>query len=417
MPSQLTWLTLLFGAFFVFATSNPTSAGPPVHSLEAIAAALDSTSPVLAQASAEVEFARAALSNSRAFPNPTIFGSQESLDDAESSMERTIGVRQSLGFLWSQHSRHAAAKAKFDAAQAGYLESRHAVLRNLVELAFEYDRLKQQSILMDSVLARAEHLSASIRERRRVGDIAPYDEQRFLLEIVQLQSRKQDVQKGAAAALLELVKLTGRSAEEIAELSLQLPPAAKFESEAEAARYALESRPELRSSAFTAAAGRHALDQARWNQLPDFSLGIGHKSLDPGPSGLYIEGELEIPLWSQRRSEKNIARAELRLAELQRERLVTSIQDEVNQAYRQLRAAEQLQPLVNETLSDSASVNMARGVQLYLEGEMSAFELVDALRTNLEAQDAVLSLRNSLAVARAEFRRAVGLDPLEEQQP
>ena len=57
---------------------------------------------------------------------------------------------------------------------------------------------------------------------------------------------------------------------------------------------------------------------------------------------------------------------------------------------------------------------MTRGVQLYLEGEMSAFELVDALRTNVEAQDAVLSLRNSLAVARAELRRAVGLDPLEE---
>lgn len=414
MPSQLSWLTLLFGAFFVFAVSGASIAGPPGNSLLSIAAALDSTSPILIEAKVDVTLAQAAYAGSRAFPNPTLFGSQESLDDAESSTERVIGVRQELGFAWSQSSRQAAAKADFEAAQAAYLEARHAVTEELVRLAYDYDRLKHQSVLMDSVLSRAQQLAAAIAERRRIGDIAPYDEQRFQLEQVQLQSRKQDVQSETATALLELVRLTGRPAEDFTELSLDLPYGSNFKSEQDAVRFALDNRPELRRSRLQATAREHALKQAGWDRLPGFSVGVGHKSLNPGPEGLYVEGELEIPLWSQRRGEVRAARAELQRAELRRQSLELSIQDEVRQAYAQLQAAESIQPSTTINLSDSADANVTRGVQLYLEGELSAFELVDALRTNVEAMDAVLSLRNSLAVARANFRRAVGLDPLEE---
>ncbi|MBK6766726.1 MAG: TolC family protein [bacterium] len=408
MPSQLTWLTLLLGAFFVFVTSTAAAAEFQIYSLRHVAAALDSTSPILAEARWQLEQARAAVSSSRAFPNPTLFGSQETLDDAESSTERVAGLRQSLGFVWSLRPRLAAANAEVDAAQASYLETKHDLIAHVVQLAFDYDRLKRQFELMDSVLVRADQLAAAIAERRRIGDVAPYDEQRFQLEQVQLRRRKQELQTNASGVLLELVRLTGLPTERLANLALPLPPPTEFRSEDDAVQHALAARPELRRLEQHVAASKHALAQAKWNQLPDFSFGVGQRMLDPGPSGLYFEGELEIPLWNQRRNERNIARAELHLAELQRQRFELSVQAEARQAYRQLQIAERLQPSTDSTLPDSATVNMTRGVQLYLEGEMSAFELVDALRTNVEAQDAVLSLRNSLAVARAELRRAVG---------
>ena len=413
MRSRLSWLTLLLGAFLVSLPFSSSLAQPEAYSLHQVIASLDSTSPILAEARTNLARARAAFTSSRAFPNPALFGTQETLNDAASSTERVIGVRQNLGFLWSLPFRHASTKATYEAAQAAFVEARRELIVRAIEQVYEYDRLQRQSDLMDSVLIRADQLAEATTARRRVGDIAPYDEQRFHLEQVQLQNRKQELQREASVAQNELVRLCGLPVHTISSLALALP-SVTFTTEDEAVRYAQENRPELRRSELQVTAARRALSQARWDQLPDFSVGAGNKQLDPGPSGLYLEGELEIPLWNQRRSDRNVARAELLQAELEHVSQQKLVEQEVRAAYRRLQLIERLQPSSDINLADSASVNMSRGVRLYLEGEMNALELVDALRTGIESQDAALMLRNSLAVARAEMRRVSGLDPLEQ---
>lgn len=415
MPSQLSWLTLLFGAFFVFIPSVSAIARPEAITFAQLAAALDSTSPVLAEARTSLAHKHAAWTSSRTFPNPQLFGEQETLHDAENSTERTLGARQNLGFLWSYSSRKAAALAEYESAEASYSELRNTLAARVLELTVELARLQQQGTLMDSVLLRVSQLAEATTERRRVGDLAPYDEQRFLLEQLQLQSRKQELTREAATVLRELVETTGLPAAELENLDLSSAPGIVFATEDEAVRFALAERPELLRTNKTVAAGRHTLTAARRSQLPDLSLGAGHKLLDPGPQGFVIEAELEIPLFQQRRSERRVAQAELREAELLRQSAQVRVEAEVRAAYRQLRLAEQLQPPDDVNLADSANVNLLRGVRLYLEGEISAFELVDAMRTSIEAQDAVLVLRNSVSLARGELRRAVGLNPLEEQ--
>jgi len=414
MRYRLSWLTLLLGAFFVSLPFYSSLAQPELYSLQQVIASLDSTSPVLAEARTELARARATYTSSRALPNPALFGTQETLDDAASSTERTVGVRQNLGFLWSLPSRISAAKSAYGAAQAAYLESRRELEAKVIDQTYEYDRLRQQSKLMDSVLYHAGQLALATTARRRVGDIAPYDEQRFQLEQIQLQNRKQELQREELNSLSELVQMTGIASDRMENMELTSPAPVPFASEEEAVKYALAQRPELHQSAKQLDAARRALTQKRWNQLPDFSIGVGNKKLDPGPNGLYVEGELEIPIWNQRRSEKNVARSELVQAEINHQSQLKLVEQDVRAAYRQLQLVERLQPPSESDLADSASLNMTRGVRLYMEGEMSALELVDALRTGIEARDAALSLRNSLAVARAEMRRVCGLDPLEQ---
>ncbi len=414
MRSRLSWLTLLLGAFFVSVFPSPSLAQSAAYSLQQVIAALDSTSPALAEARTELARARAAYTSSRAFPNPALFGTQETLNDAANSMERVIGVRQNLGFLWSMSSRYGSTKTAYEAAQHAYVETKRELELLVITQAFEYDRLREQNTLMDSVLSRASQLAEATSARRKVGDIAPYDEQRLQLELIQLYNRKQELQQEESHALAELLTFTGIPAGQVTQIELSTPPLATFGSEDEAVQYALAHRPEVKRVALQSKSARRALAQTRWNQLPDLSFGIGNKTLDPGPSGLYLEGELEIPLWNQRRSEKNIVRSELARAEVQQRNQLQLVEHEVRSVWRQLQLAEQLQPLAGTDIADSASLNMSRGVRLYLEGEMSALELVDALRTGIDARDAALSLRNSLAVARAELRRVVGLDPLEQ---
>ncbi|MCB9367170.1 MAG: TolC family protein [Calditrichaeota bacterium] len=414
MPSQLSKLTLLLGAFVVLSLLGVCSAQPETLSLSQVVSALDSSSPVLAQARAELTVAHAALTSSRALPNPALFGAQETLNDGDNSSERVVGVRQNLGFLWTQAPRTASARAAYESARAAFLEDRNAIIEQVIELAYDYDRYKSQSTLMDSVLFLSEQLSHATSVRRRVGDISPYDEQRFQLELVQLQNRRGELEREASSAMLELMHVTGLSSTLLSNLSLTSPPPAQFDTEEAAVQYALMHRPELSRTERQIVANKYSVAGTRWNQLPDLSIGVGRKSLDPGPDGFVVEAELEIPLWNQRRSDKSIARAGLIQAEVQHNNTVRSVEEEVRGAYRRLRLAERFQPASQVNYADSASTNMLRGVQLYAEGEISAFELVDALRTSVEAQDAVLMLRNALATARAELRRAVGLNPIEE---
>jgi outer membrane protein TolC len=413
MPSQPIWLTLLLGAFFVSLPISPSLAQPRALSLQQIVASIDSTSPVLAEARTNLSRARSAYTGSRAFPNPTVFGSQESLHDDAGTTERIIGVRQSLGFLWSQAAKRGSAKSAYESAQAEFLEVRRELVVQVLILAFEYDRLQRQSNLMDSVLAQSNQLSKATAARRELGDIAPYDEQRFALEKIQLQNRKQELQQDVSRAQSELMRMTGLAAVSFQGLKLSDPPSPPFKSEDEAVRHALQYRAELTRSEKNVEAARKAVSQARRNQLPDVSLGIGDKTIDPGPGGLYVEGEIEIPLWGQRRSETNAARSELAQAEIQRRSQQQLVEQQVRVAFRQLQLIEQILSTLESSPADSANINMNRGVRLYLEGEMGALELVDALRTGIDAQDAALRLRNSLAVARAELRRAAGLEPWE----
>ncbi len=416
MRSRLSWLTLLLGAFFISFVSSPSFAQPEAYSLQQVIASLDSTSPVLAEARTDLARARAVFASSRAFPNPSLYATREGLHDAAQTTEQVVGVRQSIGFLWSLPSRYSSAKAAYDAARAGYTEARRELEARVILQTFEYDRLRQQSAVLDRVLFQAARLAEATAARRKVGDISPYDEQRFQLEHVQLQNRRQELLGDQQTALTGLVRLTGLPATQLENITLAAPVSPAFASEDEAVRHAVEHRPRLVQAERQSVAARRAHSAARWNQLPSLALLVGTKKLDPGSSGYYLEGELEIPLWNQRRRERNLARAEQEQVDVRYRMEQKAVEQEVRAAYRQLQLVERLQPPAETDLADSASVNMTRGVRLYLEGEMSALELVDALRTGIEAQDAALRLRNSLAVARAEMRRVAGLEPLEESR-
>ncbi len=405
--------SLLTGAFFVCMFFERASAQAPSPALREVIAALDSTAPLLAEARAEMAQARAAWTGSRAFPNPALFATQEALNDAANTTERVLGVRQNFGFLWSYSAQSGAARAAYDVEQARYIEARQALAAEVAIQAYEFDRLMRQIAAMDSVLAQAERLAAATSARRVAGDAAPYDELRIQLEVIQLQQQRVELEREAHAVLTELVTLTGRNADELSALRLFVFKAPDFATEADAANFAHEHRAVLTEVKRNEDAGRKTLAAAKWNQLPDFSLGIGTKAVVPGDGGVYFEGELEIPLWSQRRSARHAAASALYGAERARSAVLTNVDQEVRSAFKQWQLVETLSADSHPDLADSAIVNMGRGARLYLEGEMAALELIDALRTGIEAQDAALKMRNAVAEARVNLRRAVGLDILE----
>lgn len=382
------------------------------ESLGRVLAALDSTSAVLADARLELAAARAGYTTGRALPNPALFAEQESWND-DSPVETTVGVRQNLGFLWSQRPRQASLRHTYAAARSRYTEQRRALHVDVINAANAYAGHRELAAVLDSVLARMEPLNNAIAARSREGDISRFEEQRFRIEALELEHRRQLLLEAQEAAFGELVLLTGLPDARLHDLTLDVIPSVPAGTLDDAERMALEQRPQIaaaRSELQAAQAGKTA---ARLSQLPELTVGVGQKKLDAGPSGMVIEGELEIPLFNQRRSQAQLAVAALRRATVQLAAAKARVRREVRSAYTRWESLQGFRYSAALATADSADVNTTRAAALYLDGEISAVELVDALRTGIDARAAAIDLRNARIAAAADLRRAVGLEIME----
>jgi len=153
---------------------------------------------------------------------------------------------------------------------------------------------------------------------------------------------------------------------------------------------------------------------AKWNQLPDLSVGIGRKEADTDLSGWVWKADLEIPLWGQRRSERHLARVEHeRAAAVYRAAQLEAEQD-ARAAFAEWSSLSEAALLTESFGREDAEVSVNRGIELHASGEFSAAELVDALRSSLDALAANLDLQTALLSANLKLRFVTGLPILEE---
>lgn len=396
--------------FLWLAAAADISAEP----LSRVVALMDSTSAALADARLELAQARAEYTSGRVLPNPTLFAEQETWDD-NAPTETTLGVRQELGFLWSQRPRQTALRHRYAAAKEQYTERRRELLADAIVSAYDYAGYRQLTTLLDSVLLRMHTLNAAIAARRAEGDVSRFEEQRFGFEVLEMEHRRQNMLIAREAALDEFVALTGLPAARLRDVELDIAVTVPDLTRDEAERLALERRPQFAAAKRDLAAAKSARTSARLMQLPEFAVGAGRKTANDGLSGMLVEGELEIPLFGQRRSQAQLAAIAERHAAVRLASAEADARRAVNSAYNRWESLQTFRFAEAQAAADSADVNTMRAAALYLDGEISAVELVDALRTGIDARAATIDLRNALIAAALDFRRAIGLDPLEQQ--
>ncbi len=399
-------------AFFVMSLVIACSASN-AENLSWILTEFPLTSPVLADARLKLSEARADYTSNRALPNPYLVGEQERWDDDSVPTETTIGIRQNFGFLWTQSSRVRAARLAYESELAKFEELQNELAAQVVATSYNYDGFRRQSVVLDSVLNRARELTDAMAARRELGDVSLYDEQRLQIELVQLQHRRQQLFAEEQRTLTELIRLTGLSEHPLEAINIDIEILPSEMSMEEGLSYGLEHRPRAVAAARKLESADWSHRAARLSQLPDFSIGFGLKSQKPGQDGSVIDAELEIPIFGQRRSQKQLATANLRRAEVHMQSEQQLVEQEIRAAYKQWNHLQNLNAFAYTGMADSAKRNMERGVLLYLEGESSALELVDALRTGIEAQRATVEIRNALVAAKVELRRALGLNIVE----
>ncbi len=395
-------------AFFLILISTTISAQE--MSFQSVIDGLDSTSSVLVQASRQLNEARAQYTASRAIPNPTVFAEGQTLSDhGFTERENTLGIEQSMGFLWSQTPMVEARRFVYESELTAYETIRRDVVAEIIRNLSLLRDLQQLEVLLDTVQQTAEDAMAATAARRQQGDVSDYDAQRMEAELVQLQNRKFALLQEQNQIAQRLTELSGYSAEVLDNLSVPIIPDPPFVDENEAMRYAQAHSLKLRQSEITTQAMRKALLAAKRNQLPDLVLGIARKTADPEFSGWLWQAGIEIPVWGQRRSERNLARAQWKNAEYQQHTQARITEQETLAAMQQWRLLKNIPIASKSATFDNSQLNLHRGIRLYMAGEFGSLELVDALRSVLDAMQANLELHAALLTANLEVRKVTGL--------
>jgi len=414
MPKHFLCWPLLLGVAVLFSPFIDSRLAIRAATIAELLAAADSTSPRLLEAKVDVARTRAFFGEQRAVPNPTLFGSSEELGNDQASVtERTIGVRQDLGFLWSMGAQRSSASAAVAAVEARYNQERIDIQIDLMSKVQRLQQLIASLQLSDTLERRYAEILLANDAREREGDISGFDAQRVRLESIAVTNRRVTLQTELRELMTHLNRETGLDESTLRAVDIDAIRAPTFTNVDEALTYAESHAPELRFLEANDKAASKSVKAAKLKRLPNFAVGVGQKSNDSDESGLLLEAELELPLFNRRGSALQQARAEQYSATRLHANAKSQLTEVVGSAFERWQEVRQVS---NKSLRLDELVNHVNAAHsLYLSGEAGYLELLDAFQSSEEILSASFELAAARIDADLRLREVTGYPILEDK--
>ncbi len=380
---------------------------------EAIALAL-ANNPQLAIAREQTNQFRAARVTARAIPDPAI---SASLDDQSnffrsgSGGTKNVGAGITVPFPDKLRLRGAVATGDVKAAEANY----RALRQQLAALT---------SQAYDSLLVAIRHLADTKESLQLSSDFLKRTQARFdagmvpRLDVIKarvdvaqatnnLISGNRDISNAQAA----LDRLLGRPLGQpvVAADSLGIPPEVPALEQLEP--IALTSRAELAGIAAQRRGAGAATSLSREFWLPDLNLGLSRDVTPGAPSTAFSTGlAFPFPIFFWQHTRGEIAQAQARereLAATERD-IRASVGEDVRTAYATATAALRQARYIAEELLPAAREAFRSASAGYAIGGSSAFEVIEARRTLLDAKTQFTDALAAANTSRADLERAIG---------
>ena len=426
-------LGALMNAMCVVALYGQSDAGPrkgaappPEDSLKltrvaAIALAL-ARNPQLEIAREQTAQFRAIQVQARAFPDPAVTASldqQRGLFRSSAGGERNIGAGLSIPFPDKFRLRNNVAAGDVGAAEASY-----AALRTQIaaQTADSYDNLllaiRHRSDITTS-RGLAEDFLKRTQARFQAGTVPRLDVIKANVDVAKatndLISNDRDISNARSA----LARLLG------APLGTPISPAdslgipGEFPSLDLLEQVALTRRQELAGITAQRRGAGSATTLAREFWLPDLTLGV-NRDVSPGtPPAAFSTGlAFPLPLLPWQHTSGEIAQAQHRERELAASErdIRAAIGEDVRTAYATASAALRQAIYIRDQLLPAAREAFRAVSASYSIGGSSAFEVIDARRTLLDAESQYSEALAAANTSRSELERAIGA-PLESVAP
>jgi outer membrane protein, heavy metal efflux system len=336
----------------------------------------------------------------------------------------TLGARDmtTLGFTWSQELPYPGKRrlrGEVASLEAGQVEQQLERVRlgvvAAVERAYADLRLARE---VAGVAREQEDVWRQIegvaRARYAVGQGAQQDVLRVQVEVTRVEQLRIDQTAEAEVRRAELNRL--RSADADAPVETPAPLALRpVEGDgAEQLRLAEASSPELRAAALAVERERTALELARKESRPDFTLLAGYMNrgrLDPM---WQASVGISLPLFA-RKNAGRVAEAEARLraSESNRQATLLRLRARTQERLARLRAVEKTATLYEKGIVPQGQMAVEAGLASYQAGQLPFLAVLESLATLYGDRTTLLRLRARHARLRASLEE-VSLEATEE---
>ena len=431
-PMASTLSRALFGAvslFLVLVVPRALQGQPLPDTLtfERAAVLLQQHNPQLraARARAQAE-GRAAEAASR-YPNPTLSVSQERTNLPQGvDNQWYTSLRQSLRYPGEHGARSRSADATQRAAGAMVEEERTRLYNELRHRYLDVVAAQVRVDVLRSFAGALQQAAEAAQVRYEEGDLGTFRRARMQVARAQYENERADAERRLRDARIELAYLLLPDAQAtldtVAALSeYRVAGAMQFRpvnvDESTALRRALRQRGAVQAALAQVDARTADLDAATYQRYPSLSLSAGPKrqSLPTSTTYGYTAGlSIGLPVWNGGRTrveaEQGRRRAATATLEATRRRVEVQVHDAVErlQSYR-----DRIQTVSEDVLVDTDSLG-ADAQFVYQQGEISLFELLDAIDAAKQAALLRLDLTAGYLRALYDLESAVGIGPTDD---
>lgn len=371
--------------------------------------------PQLAAAREQIAEARAGRVQAIAIPDPAATASldaQPGLFRSAPGGQRNIGATLAVPFPDKFRLNNAIGVASIQAAQASYV----ALEQQLVAATSEqYDSLlvaRRHRTDLDEARQLAQDFLQRTNARFQAGTAPRLDVIRAQVDVARATNDLIANQRAIANAAAGLDRLIGRPlGEPIAPAdSLDVPPGLPPLDVLQ--QLALQSRPELAGAMAERRGAASGTTLAREFWLPDITFGVTRDAVPGGGPAQFSTGlafPIPILFWQHTRGEIAFAQhRERELAATYRD-LEAAIGQDVRTAYASASTALEQLLYIRDQLVPSARAAYRAAAASYAIGGSSAFEVIDARRTLLDAESQYADALANANTARTDLERAVSV--------
>jgi cobalt-zinc-cadmium efflux system outer membrane protein len=338
--------------------------------------------------------------------NPEFEYSRESVDlPGGENRETSYFLRQRFNIAGQLGIRHDAASQQRRANEEAIELAKRELTADIRRTFYEVLHATRHADAMQRGVERLTKLNDALVQRTLAGGISRYDSLRLKREAALLRGQAATARTQAEVLQEKLKGLIGVTNNPTGNL---LPPAVPTVAELE---QQVLQHPEMRRLGLEADSQRLTAKAASREAWPDVTVGVGQRELtSPGLSGdgNTLELGIEIPLFHRGNAESDRASARARSLHaeqnLMRQQLLAGLHGTVNMVQARRKAAEDLSAV------NGAGSLIAAAEQSYWSGEMQVMNLIDAHRTELNAQGEELALQLNARMAYIELQTLIGED-------
>lgn len=350
----------------------------------------------------QMDAARGAVSEAGRLANPVLHLEQERFPDPGGrTTERTIAIEQTFDVSGRRGLRRAAAEQWAGVARHDVRERRQRLIAEVRRAFAEALGVERERQTLAAWLARVEAARGTVTRLARAGEVAGYARRRIEREVLAATSRLAATTGDAVRAQERLRGLTG--VEDRADLVPKgelLPPEPP---PLQAALRGAGAQPDLAALLAQAEAFEREREAAGREWAPDLTVGVGQKRVaGPGLSdtGVVLSLSFPLPLFDRGDSRRDVAAARARSLRAEHALLAGRRIAEIRGAWRQ---AAELREAALALRAAPASELSRIAETAYRAGEGGILELLDAYRTELDAELAAMNLELRARLARIEL--------------